>query len=121
MQKQKLLVTGGAGFIGSHFVDAALASDYSVLTVDKLDYCGNLLNLEKALANKSHKFVKGDIADADTTDGTYNVYEPTAGEAVTAGKASSVVVVGSLCPSSVVVVVWSLSGNSGIFVPSIVI
>ena len=35
----------------------------------------------------------GDIADADTTDGTYNVYEPTAGEAVTAGKASSVVVV----------------------------
>lgn len=35
----------------------------------------------------------GDIADADTTDGTYNVYEPTAGAAVTAGKASSVVVV----------------------------
>lgn len=35
----------------------------------------------------------GDIADADTTDGTYNVYEPTAGEPVTAGKASSVVVV----------------------------
>lgn len=35
----------------------------------------------------------GDIAEADTTDGTYNVYEPTAGEAVTAGKASSVVVV----------------------------
>lgn len=35
----------------------------------------------------------GDIADADTTDGTYNVYEPTAGDPVTAGKASSVVVV----------------------------
>ena len=49
MQKEKILVTGGAGFIGSHFVDAALAAGYSVLTVDKLDYCGNLLNLEKAL------------------------------------------------------------------------
>ena len=50
---KRVVVCGAGGFIGSHFVDAALASDYSVLTVDKLDYCGNLLNLEKALANKS--------------------------------------------------------------------
>ena len=78
MQKQKLLVTGGAGFIGSHFVDAALASDYSVLTVDKLDYCGNLLNLEKALANKSHKFVKGDIADAELMSATLKSFKPNA-------------------------------------------
>ena len=58
MQKEKILVTGGAGFIGSHFVDAALAAGYSVLTVDKLDYCGNLLNLEKALRSILKKHFK---------------------------------------------------------------
>ena len=78
MQKEKILVTGGAGFIGSHFVDAALAAGYSVLTVDKLDYCGNLLNLEKALQNKSHKFLQADVADADAMLEAIKSFKPNA-------------------------------------------
>ena len=64
MAKEKLLVTGAAGFIGSHFVDAALAAGYQVLSVDKLDYSGTLLNLNKALANRSHKFLQADVGDS---------------------------------------------------------
>lgn len=64
MAKEKLLVTGAAGFIGSHFVDAALAAGYQVLSVDKLDYSGTLLNLNKAFANRSHKFLQADVGDS---------------------------------------------------------
>lgn len=76
VQKEKILVTGGAGFIGSHFVDAALASGYSVQTVDKLDYCGNLLNLEKALENKSHRFLQADTADSDAMAQVLKSFKP---------------------------------------------
>lgn len=75
-QKEKILVTGGAGFIGSHFVDAALASGYSVLTVDKLDYCGNLLNLQKALDNKSHRFIQADVGDAQAMAQALKSFKP---------------------------------------------
>lgn len=76
MRKEKLLVTGGAGFIGSHFVDAALRAGYAVFTVDKLDYCGNLLNLENALANRSHRFLKADIADTDQMQEVFKSFRP---------------------------------------------
>ena len=76
MRKEKLLVTGGAGFIGSHFVDAALKAGYAVFTVDKLDYCGNLLNLENALANRSHRFLKADIADTDQMREVFKNFRP---------------------------------------------
>lgn len=75
-QKEKILVTGGAGFIGSHFVDTALASDYSVLTVDKLDYCGNLLNLEEAQKKKSHKFLQADVADSAAMLEAFKSFKP---------------------------------------------
>ena len=75
-QKEKILVTGGAGFIGSHFVDTALASGYSVLTVDKLDYCGNLLNLEAAQKKKSHKFLQADVADSAAMLEAFKSFKP---------------------------------------------
>jgi dTDP-glucose 4,6-dehydratase len=60
-----LLVTGGAGFIGSNLVHHALAeTSERLLVVDKLTYAGSLLNLEAALQNPRLTFVRADIADA---------------------------------------------------------
>jgi len=62
---KKILVTGGAGFIGSNFIRHILAKypDYFVTNLDKLTYCGNLENLKDISSNKNYKFVKGDIVD----------------------------------------------------------
>src|SRR4051794_11202529 len=60
-----VLVTGGAGFIGSNFVRYALAAhpDWQITTLDKLTYAGRLENLESVKNDPRHRFVKGDIAD----------------------------------------------------------
>jgi dTDP-glucose 4,6-dehydratase len=60
-----VLVTGGAGFIGSNFVRYALAthSDWRVTTLDKLTYAGRTENLKDVLDHPRHEFVKGDVAD----------------------------------------------------------
>src|SRR3982751_6447067 len=62
----KVLVTGGAGFIGSNFVLYALAAhdDWQVTTLDKLTYAGRLENLQSVKDDPRHPFVKGDVADA---------------------------------------------------------
>jgi dTDP-glucose 4,6-dehydratase len=64
----KVLVTGGAGFIGSNFVRYAIAAhpDWHVTTLDKLTYAGRLENLKSVEHHPRHRFVKGDIADAAT-------------------------------------------------------
>jgi dTDP-glucose 4,6-dehydratase len=59
-----LLVTGGAGFIGSNFVLSSLAaSDEPVVNLDKLTYAGNLHNLDSLRGDARHVFVRGDIRD----------------------------------------------------------
>ena len=62
----KLLITGGAGFIGSNFIHYILKKypDYQITNLDLLTYAGNLENLQDIEGNPNHKFVKGDIADA---------------------------------------------------------
>jgi len=61
----RLLVTGGAGFIGSNFVRMVLSEhpDCFIVNLDKLTYAGNLENLAGFLDNPNHKFIKGDICD----------------------------------------------------------
>jgi len=63
----RLLVTGGAGFIGSNFVRYVLSryADYEVLNLDKLTYAGNLENLEGLENHPRHTFFHGDICDPD--------------------------------------------------------
>jgi dTDP-glucose 4,6-dehydratase len=62
----KVLVTGGAGFIGSNFVRYAIREheDWQVTTLDKLTYAGRLENLESVKDHPRHRFMAGDIADA---------------------------------------------------------
>ncbi|NMI03847.1 dTDP-glucose 4,6-dehydratase [Paenibacillus sp. SZ31] len=66
----KLLVTGGAGFIGSNFVMYMLDQhpDYEIINVDALTYAGNLENLKSLERNQRHTFVKADITDAAEMD-----------------------------------------------------
>ncbi len=62
----EVLVTGGAGFIGSNFVRWAHArhEDWRITTLDKLTYAGRLENLRDVMDSPRHRFVQGDIADA---------------------------------------------------------
>jgi dTDP-glucose 4,6-dehydratase len=62
----KILVTGGAGFIGSNFIRYALGleKEYAVVNYDKLTYAGNLANLDAVANHPSYTFVRGDICDA---------------------------------------------------------
>ena len=66
----KVLVTGGAGFIGTNFVYYMLDAhkDYEIVCLDALTYAGNINNLTEALKNDKFKFVKGDITDKDLID-----------------------------------------------------
>src|SRR4051794_27246758 len=63
----KVLVTGGAGFIGSNFVRHAVAAhpDWQITTLDKLTYAGRLENLQGVIDHPRHTFITGDIADAE--------------------------------------------------------
>lgn len=67
---KKLLVTGGAGFIGSNFIHHILNkySDYEIVNLDKLTYAGNLENLKDFSDNPRYNFVRGDICDKDLAD-----------------------------------------------------
>jgi dTDP-glucose 4,6-dehydratase len=64
----RLLITGGAGFIGSHFVRHVLQSypAYTVVNLDKLTYAGNLENLSDLEQDPRYRFVRGDICDSET-------------------------------------------------------
>ena len=73
---KNLLVTGGAGFIGSNFVHHILEKypDYRVVVLDKLTYAGNLDNLKDVASNPRYSFVQGDICDAAVVDGVMQTY-----------------------------------------------
>lgn len=74
-----ILVTGGAGFIGSNFVLEWLgADDESVLNLDKLTYAGNLNNLASLREDKRHTFVQGDICDRELIDRLLAEHQPRA-------------------------------------------
>lgn len=73
----KLLITGGAGFIGSNFIHYILKKypNYEVVNFDKLTYAGNLDNLKTLSGNPRYTFVKGDIADEKAVDEVFTKYK----------------------------------------------
>jgi dTDP-glucose 4,6-dehydratase len=74
-----ILVTGGAGFIGSNFVlDWLAQSDEPIINLDKLTYAGNLHNLDALKANGRHIFVRGDINDRTLVEKLLAEYRPRA-------------------------------------------
>jgi dTDP-glucose 4,6-dehydratase len=75
----KILVTGGAGFIGSGFVRMLLQTDnFEIINLDKLTYAGNLDNLAPVAGNPRHQFVKGDICDAVLVNSLFEEHRPDA-------------------------------------------
>lgn len=74
-----ILVTGGAGFIGSNFVlDWVARQDEAVVNLDKLTYAGNLENLASLEGNGQHHFVQGDLGDSDLVSRLLGTYQPRA-------------------------------------------
>jgi len=75
-----ILVTGGAGFIGSNFILQQLETDAatSLVNLDKLTYAGNLRNLEAVATNRRYEFVRGDIGDRGMVRGLLEKHQPSA-------------------------------------------
>src|SRR5215469_4952393 len=74
-----ILVTGGAGFIGSNFVLSWLAADCGpIVNLDKLTYAGNPENLASVAANPAYKFVHGDICDTELVTRLLKEHRPRA-------------------------------------------
>jgi dTDP-glucose 4,6-dehydratase len=76
MQKQVLLVTGGAGFIGSNFVLRAIGCGFKVINLDALTYAGNLNNLASIKDNPAHVFVHGSILDGELVGKLLETHKP---------------------------------------------
>ncbi len=73
-----ILVTGGAGFIGSNFVLRRIAAGDRVVNLDKLTYAGNLGNLASVKHNPAHIFVQGGIEDAELVRSLFQLHHPDA-------------------------------------------
>ena len=74
----RILVTGGAGFIGSHLVRQLLKNGHQVINLDALRYSGNLENLREVEANSQYTFVNGDICDQPTVAKIFEQHRPEA-------------------------------------------
>lgn len=72
---KNILVTGGAGFIGSNFVKYMLATyEYNIINIDSLTYAGNLENLKEVEDNPKYTFIKADIRDREALDRIFKEY-----------------------------------------------
>jgi dTDP-glucose 4,6-dehydratase len=80
MSIKKIIITGGAGFIGSHVVRRFVTQhpEYHIINLDKLTYAGNLANLHDIENAPNYEFVKGDIVDAAFIDNLFETHQPDA-------------------------------------------
>src|SRR5690625_6715118 len=77
--KRNILVTGGAGFIGSNFVNYMVTNypSYQIFNLDKLTYAGSPDNLKEVENKSNYTFIKGDIADAQLVHSIFETYNIT--------------------------------------------
>lgn len=73
---RSILVTGGAGFIGSHLVRRLIAAGHRVLNIDKLTYAGNPRSLDEVSSHPHHVFLKADIADPFVIQDAFENFQP---------------------------------------------
>ena len=75
--KKTILITGGAGFIGSNFIPYFLEKypEYNIVNLDLLTYAGNLENLKEVENNSRYKFIKGDICNRELVEHIFNEYD----------------------------------------------
>src|SRR5476649_1664190 len=75
-----IIITGGAGFIGSHVVRRFVKNypGYNIINLDKLTYAGNLANLRDIEHEPNYKFIKGDIVDVDFINELFTAEKPDA-------------------------------------------
>jgi dTDP-glucose 4,6-dehydratase len=73
---RSIIVTGGAGFIGSHLVRRLVADGHRVLNIDKLTYAGNLFSLNDVCGHPAYSFLQADIADARVIDEAFRAFQP---------------------------------------------
>lgn len=76
MTRRNILITGGAGFIGSHVVRLFVTKypHYHIITLDKLTYAGSKHNIADVLEQPNHTFIEGDITDATLVEGIFAEY-----------------------------------------------
>lgn len=72
----RIIVTGGAGFIGSALVRHLVAEGHAVLTIDALTYAGNRASLRDVEGNPRHRFVHADICDRAAMDEAFAQFRP---------------------------------------------
>ena len=73
---QKILVTGGLGFIGSNLTRMLLNKNYYVINIDKVSYASNFYNLKDVSNNKNYKFIRTDIANKKRIKKILNYFKP---------------------------------------------
>lgn len=73
---KSILITGGAGFIGSNFIPYFIEKhpDYFIINLDKLTYAGDLSNLAEVDNHPRYKFIKGDICNRELVEYIFNEY-----------------------------------------------
>ena len=73
---QKILVTGGLGFIGSNLTRMLLDKNYYVINIDKVSYASNFYNLKDVSRSQNYKFIKTDIANKKKIKKILNYFKP---------------------------------------------
>ena len=76
LEKKKILVTGGSGFIGSHFINECLKEKVKILNLDNLSYSSSNINLKGLEKSKKYIFVKGDINNKKKIKSVFKIFQP---------------------------------------------